>query len=127
MKKILTALTLTATLVLTGCLDKETTHTLYLDAKSGEVTWTVLERDIRSDAESAAAREEEELDYLDLFAKTRHPVAAGLDVLRPFELEARMLRGERPYTAMTIRPCLSSYIRRRPSISISTGSGMADS
>lgn len=87
------------TLVMTGCLVKETTHTLYLDP-NGEVTWMVLERDVRSDKEKRAPRDEEEREYLDAFARGEHGVALALRRLGG-DVRSTMLRAERPYTTMT--------------------------
>lgn len=100
LKKILLSLLATASLLLAGCLDKETTHTLYLDA-DGSVVWQVLERDIRSDANDPEERAAEEREYVELFSLGRHDVAEGLRVLGPDSLDATMLRDRRPYTTMT--------------------------
>ncbi len=100
LKKTLIPLFVLASLVLTGCLEKETHHTLYLNA-DGRLTWQILERDIRSDEEDPAERAAEEREYLELFALGRHPVAEGLRVLGPDALDATMLRDRRPYSTMT--------------------------
>ncbi len=100
LKKTLIPLLTTASLVLTGCLEKETTHTLYLDA-DGSLTWQILERDIRSDCDDPAERAAEEREYVELFSLGRHGVAEGLRVLGPDSLDAVMLREKRPYTTMT--------------------------
>jgi hypothetical protein len=99
-KKTLLLLLATASLVLTGCLLKETTHTLYLQA-DGSLTWQILERDVRSDAEDPEERAAEEREYVELFSLGHHDVAEGLRVLGPDSLDAVMLRDERPYTTMT--------------------------
>ena len=98
MRKMLFA-SLALTLVMTGCLVKDTTHTLYLDP-GGAVTWMVLERDIRSDEEERAPRDEEEREYLDAFARGEHGVALALRRLDG-DVRTTMLRAERPYTTMT--------------------------
>lgn len=100
LKKTLLPLLATASLVLTGCLLKETTHTLYLDA-DGSLTWQVLERDVRSDADDPEERAAEEREYVELFSLGRHDVAEGLLVLGADSLDAVMLRERRPYTTMT--------------------------
>ena len=86
-------------LATTGCLVKETTHTLYLDP-TGEVTWTVLERDIRSAADDSARRDAEEREYLEAFDRGEHGVELALHRLGG-RVEATWLRRERPYTTMT--------------------------
>jgi hypothetical protein len=100
LKKILIPLLATASLLLAGCLLKETTHTLYLDA-DGSLTWQVLERDIRSDESDPEERAAEEREYLELFSLGRHDVAEGLRVLGPDSLDSLMLHDKRPYTTMT--------------------------
>lgn len=100
LKKTLIPLLALASLVLTGCLEKVTTHTLYLNA-DGRLTWQVLERDIRSDSEDPAERDAEEREYVELFSLGRHDVAEALRLLGPDSLDAVMLRDTRPYTTMT--------------------------
>lgn len=95
----LALLTLAAAVFLTACLAKETTHTLYLEAAGG-LTWAVLEKDIRSVADDPAERAAEEHEYLELFAREDHPVAAALRRLGG-EVSTRMLRAERPYATLT--------------------------
>jgi hypothetical protein len=51
-----------AALSTAGCLQKEVTQTIYI-APTG-VTWTVLERDVRSDERDLVSRIAEEHDYL---------------------------------------------------------------
>lgn len=92
-------LALAAAALLTGCLAKETTHTLYLDT-DGSLTWTVLEKEIRSVADDPAERVAEEQEYLELFAREDHPVAAALRRLGG-EISTRSLRAERPYATLT--------------------------
>jgi len=100
LKKTLLPLLATASLLLAGCLLKETIHTLYLDA-DGSLTWQVLERGVRSDADDPEERAVEEREYVELFSLGRHDVAEGLRVLGPDSLDAVMLREKRPYTTMT--------------------------
>ncbi len=98
MKKKLLA-TLALGLFATGCLVKETTHTLYLEP-TGEVTWIVLEKDIRSTADEPAERVGQEREYLDAFAQGTHPVALGLRRLGG-DVSTTMVRAKRPYTTVT--------------------------
>lgn len=58
-------------LILTGCLQKETHHSLYL-SPDGKLVWNVLERDIRSDERDLAERMAEEQEYLDRLAAGLH-------------------------------------------------------
>jgi hypothetical protein len=82
-----------------ACLQKEVSQSIYI-APSG-VTWTVIERDVRSDEPSASARDAEEHDYhLGVLSNT-HPAATALRRLGARSVETRWLRRERPYSAMT--------------------------
>ena len=99
-KHIWTAGLLTTTLVLAGCLNKEATHTLYL-SPDGEVAWTALERNVRSDETDARARSAEESEYLTAAETGTTGVARGLAALGPLRVKTRVLRGDRPFTVLT--------------------------
>lgn len=92
---VLLALPLTS-----ACLVKETTHRLYLSPRGG-LTWTVLERDIRSSDANPASRAAEEHAFLDGISSGTHPVSAALARLLPYQTSVRLLRAERPYTVIT--------------------------
>ncbi len=98
MFRILAALALLA--LASGCLVRESHHTLYL-AEDGSVTWTVLERDVRSDEREPADREREEQQYLAEVRAERHLAARALDGLWPRRLETVLLRAERPFRVHT--------------------------
>jgi hypothetical protein len=85
---------------MTGCLQKDTTQTWYVNG-AGEVTWVVLEKDVRSDANAAADRQQEEAEYWLAVQQQRHPIAAGLQELGGTKLRTLALRGEVPYTVQT--------------------------
>jgi hypothetical protein len=87
-------------LVSGGCLLKDVTHTWYLD-ETGAVSWAVIEKDVRSDAQNAADRQNEELAYFQAVQTGSHPVASGLRTLGAADLRTRVLRGEVPYTVVT--------------------------
>jgi len=90
-----------ALLLATACLETtETRHTLYL-APDGSVAWSVLELELHSGAEEADRRQAEEAEYLELFAAGRHPIAEALWGLGATTVESRLVRSERPYTAVT--------------------------
>lgn len=91
---------LAATLSLAGCLDKETTHTLYL-SPDGAVAWTTLEHSVRSDGKDAKAGNAEEAEYLASALAGTNDVANGLAALEPIRVQTRVLRRERPFTVMT--------------------------
>jgi hypothetical protein len=83
-----------------GCIVKEATHRLYL-SPDGAATWSVVEQDVRSDEQFAAARLREEQTFLDQLAASAHPTLEGLRQLDPDEVSMRLLRRERPFTVMT--------------------------
>lgn len=90
-----------AALSLSGCLRKDSTHTLYL-SPDGAVRWTAVEADVYSDEEDPAKRFEEEQAYIGAALIGAHPVAAGLNALRPDSfIDTRVLRDEPPFHVMT--------------------------
>jgi hypothetical protein len=99
MRRTLTAIALTAALAATGCLQKETTSTIYLRT-DGSFDWVVLERDVRSDESDAAKRDAEEFGYLDATARGSHPVAESFRALGGTDVRTRLLRDTRPYAVM---------------------------
>jgi len=89
-----------AALLLGGCLQKETTHTLYL-APDGAVAWMALEKDVRSDSTSAAERRAEEQSYLESIAAGSHGISSGFAALEPLSQTSQVLRAERPFIVVT--------------------------
>ena len=87
-------------LLMTGCLVGETTHTLYLDPH-GALTWSVLERNIRSDEDDPAERLVEEEGYIDRAWDGRHDVARALGHFWPLEVNWRVLRSMKPFSVLT--------------------------
>lgn len=83
----------------TGCLQKEVTHTIYLSPWAA--TWSVIEKDVRSDDKAPAGRIAEEHDYFLAAAAGQHPVAQALRHLGAQTVATTWLRRERPYTVMT--------------------------
>jgi hypothetical protein len=83
-----------------GCLLKDVTETWYLD-ETGAVTWVVIEKDVRSDAQAPADRLAEEQAYYDAVKAENHLVARGLRALGAAGLRTRILRSELPYTVVT--------------------------
>jgi hypothetical protein len=92
-------LLLAGTLSLTGCLQKETTHTIYISASG--ITWAVIEKDVRSDEKRPADRLAEEQDYVAAADAGRHPVARALGALGAQPVTTNWLRHERPYSVLT--------------------------
>lgn len=90
-------LVVVAAIGLTGCLLMRSSHTVYLE-EDGSVTWTVLERDVRSDADKAWERSKEEVEYLDAIRSGEHSALQVFDVLGAMRIDSRFLRSRRPYT-----------------------------
>lgn len=93
---LLTALSIVAA----SCLVKEDTATWYLD-RSGALTWSVVEKDVHSDAENVTDQQSEESGYLASVRALNHPVARGFAELRPLEVRTRILRAGVPFTVVT--------------------------
>ena len=94
-------LTLTALVAVTaGCFEIQGKHTLYL-APDGTVTWTVLEEEIRFDAETREARRNEEEGFLGSVLAGEHGAAVSLAGLYPSTLNSRVLRDETPQAILT--------------------------
>jgi hypothetical protein len=100
MRKALAAGSLASVLTLGGCLQKETTHTLYLEP-GGAVTWIASEKDVRSDERNPAARLEEESDYLASVTAGMHATGRALAALGGLNPEVRLDRATRPFVVAT--------------------------
>ncbi len=96
----LTFTSIFALFLVTGCVRKETSHTLYLDP-DGAVTWMVLEKDIRSDANNSGERDEEEEEFMAPRRSGEHDIAQALANLDADWVETRILRETRPYMVVT--------------------------
>ena len=81
----------------TGCLEKDVTHTLYVEPDDS-VTWEVFERDVYSSADKLEDRLREERKYL------RNAVAGSPDIVRELteiggtQAHAELLRDRRPFS-----------------------------
>lgn len=100
MRKRLGIMVLAATAATAGCLQKDTTHTLYL-SPDGRLSWIVVEASVRSDESDAARRHAEEQKYIIAATTASHGVGRGLAALDPARLETRILRNERPFFVVT--------------------------
>ena len=99
MRRALTIIALTAAMATTGCLQKDTTSTMYLRT-DGSLDWVVFERDVRSDEADGAKREAEEFRYVNSIVLDQHPVAESFRALGSQDVRTRLLRDSRPYAAM---------------------------
>lgn len=84
--------------VASGCLQMESAHRLYLSPQ-GAVSWTVRQTEVRSDAEKAATRHEEEREWLAGIDQGSHPVALAFQALGGQQIQTALVRRERPYAA----------------------------
>lgn len=83
-----------------ACLLRDVTETWYIDA-SGGVVWTVQEHNVRSDAQSAVDRQNEESLYWLAVQQDRHDIVMGLRELGGDKARTVVLRGESPFHVHT--------------------------
>ena len=96
-----TTATLLALLAPAGCLQKETTHTLYL-SPDGALRWTVDEMNVHSDEADAGARFAEEQAYIGPALIGAHTIALGLQAIAPDgPVGTTVVRDERPFHVLT--------------------------
>lgn len=93
-KALIVLLLLTAS---TGCLEKDVTHTLYVE-RDGSVTWEVFERDVYSSADKSEDRLREEGDYLRHAAAGRPDIVQELTEIGGTNAHAELLRDRRPFS-----------------------------
>jgi hypothetical protein len=88
-----------AALLCTACLERETTHTVYLEP-DGSVSWEILERGVRSSEEDPGSARNEQAEYLQAATAAAHDLALGLESLgsRPV---TTVLRDRPPFTVHT--------------------------
>lgn len=96
-KRLNVLIVATLTALTAGCLQKETTHTLYL-APDGSVSWVVSESNVRSNETDGARRLAEEQEYIGEAILGAHGTARGLAALGPLgAVRTAVLRSERPF------------------------------
>lgn len=102
MLKRLTILSWIGTAVLTaGCLQRETTHTLYLDP-DGSVSWVTSEANTYSDESEIGKRMVEEQGYIGTALLGTHATARALAALDPQgSVRTTVVREERPFHVLT--------------------------
>lgn len=90
--------------VLTGaaaaCIQEDNTVTWFLDP-NGQVTWSILERNIRSDAKGRDERAAEESQFIVAARVHQHPAMTGLQRLSATDLKDTILQDKPPYSVMT--------------------------
>ena len=82
-----------------GCLRRDLTHTIYV-SPSG-VTWSAMDKDVRSDDPDPGNRLLEEHDYFLGVQVEQHGIARALRALNGTRVQTKVLRGDRPFTVLT--------------------------
>ena len=100
MKKFAGIIVLASAASAAGCLQKETTHTIYL-SPDGRATWMALEQNVRSDERDLARRLAEEQEYIVAAETGAHGVGLGLAALNPSRVRTRIIRADRPFVVVT--------------------------
>ena len=101
LKRLTIGALVAASAVTAACLQKETSHTLYL-APDGSVEWVVAESNVRSDEAEAGKRFMEEQAYIGPALLGIHGVARGLAALDPQQpVRTTIVREERPFLVLT--------------------------
>ena len=100
MKKTTVALVAAAMLLTAACIDQNTRQIFYLDA-DGAVTWTVVQEEIRSDAEDKLDRIREEREFLQAVDRDEHDVARAFGRLGALWVDTQLVRAQRPYVVVT--------------------------
>jgi hypothetical protein len=101
MRKLTGIIVLAAAASAAGCLQKETTHTIYI-SPDGRATWMTVERDVHSDEKDAGRRVSEEQQYIVAAETGQHGVGLGLAALDPARLQTRIVRAARPFLVVTV-------------------------
>jgi hypothetical protein len=92
--------TMSVSVLAGGCLVFDRVDTVYLEP-GGPVTWSVMHKDVRSDAASAPERQDEEVPYLLGVQAQNHDLARGFWQLTPLDVRTRILRAIAPFTVTT--------------------------
>jgi hypothetical protein len=100
-RRLQLTLVLVAGLLTTGCLEKGTTHTLYL-SPDGSLRWTVEESGVHSDDPDEGRRAVEEQAYIGPALIGAHRMAIGLQALAPDGVvQTTVIRDIRPFHVIT--------------------------
>jgi hypothetical protein len=83
-----------------ACIQEDSTVTLYVDP-TGPVTWSILERNVRSDAKDRGERQTEESQFIVAARVHQHPAMTGLRRLAASDVKDSILQDKPPYSVMT--------------------------
>ena len=101
LKRLIIPVVVAAVSLTAGCLQKETTHTLYL-APDGSVSWVTSEANVHSDETEIGKRIPEEQAYIGAALLGTHGAARGLAAVGPRgAVRTTVLRDERPFHVVT--------------------------
>lgn len=89
-----------AVVTLSGCIVGETDHGIVIEG-DGSVSWMVLERQVRSNAEESGERTSEEQAFLDELRRGEHPVEQAFRRLGAESVDLQLLRDRRPFAVWT--------------------------
>jgi hypothetical protein len=93
-----------ALLVLAGaasaCIQEENSVTWFLDP-NGQVTWSILEKNVRSDSKTRDERQTEESQFIIAARVHQHPAMTGLQRLAASDIKDSILQDKPPYSVMT--------------------------
>lgn len=89
-----------AAVLAVACIRRDSAATWYIDP-AGRVTWSILERDVRSDATARNDRQNEETAYLAKVHSNNHGAARGLTRLGASQIKVTVLQDKPPFTVLT--------------------------
>lgn len=86
--------------VMSGCLVKDTDTTIAINP-DGSGTWTIVDRDVHSQADTPAVRLREEHEYLADVREGRHEPALALDAIGCWDVSSQVVRSQWPFLVVT--------------------------
>jgi hypothetical protein len=99
MKHKLLALLFVTVIPLVGCLQKETSTTIYI-RNDGTVEWAVMDQNVRSDEEDAGKHTDEERSYIDAISNGTDGLTTGFRTLGGTNIKSVVLRDRAPFATL---------------------------
>ena len=96
MKRLTTILGLAAAVLTAGCLQKDTSSTIYV-ADDGRIEWVVLDRQVRSDETDPAKRWSEEQEFIAAVRAGEDNLTKGFKALGATGVRTHVLRDREPF------------------------------
>jgi hypothetical protein len=101
LNRLVRAVVIAALVMAAGCLQKESSHTLYL-SPDGSVAWAAAETGVYSDEHDPGKRWSEEQEYLAPVLLGTHGMARAFMALEPAgQVRTTIVRDERPFHVVT--------------------------